>query len=130
MNLEFSQKAGAWLSIAILVLIVGGYFGIYSGLTYLRDQSAELKSQKQTYLKQTDRLERLKDFQSKLDQATEVINLMNEALPVDQQKLSVISVINNLATRSGAKLTSVTNESIEEEIDQISEEEGIEAATR
>jgi len=120
MNTEFSQKAGAWLSIGILVLIVGGYLGVYSGLQYMKEQSSELATQKQIYLDQSDRLERLKDFQSKLDQAKETIALMNEALPIEEERLSVISVLNNLASRSGAKLVGIVNETNEE---AVSEEE-------
>ncbi len=129
MNIEFSQKAGTWLSVAILVLIVGGYLGIYSGLQYMRDRSSEVTTQKEIYLKQNDRLEKLKDFQSKLDQAKETIALMNEALPVEEHRLSVISVLSNLASRSGAKLISIVNETSEEVISEegmegeISEEE-------
>ena len=115
MNLELSQKAGIWLSVAILVLIVGGYLGIYSGLKYLRDSSSQLATQKELHQRQSDRLEKLKDFKIKLDQAKEVIAVMNEALPVEEHRLSVISVLNNLASRSGAKLISITNETAGEE---------------
>lgn len=129
MNLEFSQKAGTWLSIAILVLIVGGYLGVYSGLQYMKDRGKDLATQKEIYLQQSDRLEKLKDFQSKLDQAKETIALMNEALPVEEQRLSVISILNNLASRSGAKLISITNETSEELISEEEMEEALEEET-
>ena len=128
MNLEFSQKAGAWLSVAILLLIVGGYFGIYGGLNYLRNESEAITTQKNLYLQQTDRLEKLKDFESKLDQATETIALMNEALPTEEHRLSVLSVLSSLAARSGAKLVSLTNESVGEVAfeEEMAEEPGME----
>jgi Tfp pilus assembly protein PilO len=131
MNLEFSQKAGAWLSVAILILVVGGYFGVYGGLNYLKNESEAITTQKNLYHQQTDRLEKLKDFESKLDQATETIALMNEALPTEEHRLSVVTVLSSLATRSGAKLVSLTNESggeiaFQEEMVEEPVEEGLE----
>jgi hypothetical protein len=107
MNLEFSQKASIWIGIAVLVLIVGG-FGIYSGLNNLKSASSELASSKDAYQSQQDRLEKLKAFQSKIDQAEEIIALMNEALPTQDHAASVVTLIESVAVKSGVQLSNIS----------------------
>lgn len=106
MNLEFSKKASIWAATAVLVLVVGGYFGIYSGLDYMESATTKVAENKEVYHLQQDRLEKVSAFQSKIDQAMETINLMNEALPTEEHSASSISVIDALASRSGTKLVS------------------------
>ncbi len=106
MNMEFSKKASIWAAVAVLVLIVGGYFGVYQGLSYLESSTGELSENKQIYQVKQDRVEKLSALQSKIDQAQETINLMSEALPTGDESASSVSIIDSLAARSGTKLIS------------------------
>jgi len=128
MNLEFSQKAGTWITLAVLALFVGGYLGIYSGLNYLKAQGTRLASQKDVYLKQQDRLEKLKDFQSKLTEAEAIIATMNEALPVAEQKASVVSLLSNLASKAGAQVNGIVDQTSEDAVYEDEAEEGLDGS--
>jgi len=106
MNMEFSKKASIWAAVAVLILIVGGYFGVYQGLSYIQSTAEDLSSNKQIYQAKQDRLEKLSALESKIDQAYETINLMSEALPTEDESASSVSIIDSLVARSGAKLIS------------------------
>lgn len=108
MNLEFSKKASIWVAVAVLVLIVGGYFGVYLGLNYLESSTNQVAENKEIYQAQQDRVEKLTAFKSKIDQARETISLMNEALPTEEHSASSVSIVDAIAARSGAKLVSFT----------------------
>lgn len=126
MNIELSKKASIWVAVAVLILIVGGYFGVYSGLKYMQETATQISENKQTYLDKQDRLEKLSALNSKIDQARETLDLMNEALPTEEQQASSISILDSLVSRAGANLTSFVRSSDSDNSGGFSEDgEGI-----